>query len=735
MPTFNETLRLLIEADGRGAVRELKHVGDTAQRELDRAGKHTRDWGSTFVRTGALVAGGAAIMGVGLFKAAMAHEEAHLAELKLQNSLKNNPRLAGASTESFLRLAQSIQSVTAADGDEVVAGMAMLGTFRVTEDELRRITPLVVDYARKFGVDLVSANAQVGKALDGSVGALKRNGVTIDEVMFKTDRFGAVMGALRGQVGGFAEREGKTFAGQMERLRNETGDVVEAIGGGVVNAIQKVMPAVRGGIDVFKGLDDATGGTVGELLTFGTVGAGTVGVLLLMSGAALKVKHVMEGFSTAFPRTAAIAGPLLKGTLAFGGFVTVAYAALDALGAFDKITSGVNLSVERLQSSRGLAGVRRELGELVESQRWINEETENYPTVEMANNALYTSIGVLGGKYDDLADSFRKIARQSPEAAQAFIDQAVAVGVSGKELERLRRIYDRAVVTNSELASATYNSAQSLVEQGRAADLTAEQMTSLVGATLAKWRADLGLEGALLNLRGAQERYNEALTDPSASPLDRANAENQLTNSYVAVAEAARAKAEHDLGPGADGNEKQVAGTKAMIDTLTYLAAGLAPGSPLRAALRGYILDLQASAGDYVANLILKVPGNFRMTKFGPVVNFGFGEVGFTVSNGRIVVNAPGRAAGGPVSGGHMYETHGLGSREFFMPGQDGQIVPKSSLAGSIPVTGIGGGGRVTNVTNITVEGSVVTLDELADLVVDRTLSRERKGRATQVRR
>ena len=170
------------------------------------------------------------------------------------------PRLAGENSKSFIDLAQSIQDKTAADADQIVEAEALLGTFRLTGDEIRQITPLVVDLSRKFGIDMNSAAIQVGKALDGNVGALKRNGISIDENLFKTDRYAAVTKALREQVGGFAEEEGKTFAGSLERLKNQMGDVAEGVGVGAVDAFTTLFSTVEGGLNFIKDLSPATQG-------------------------------------------------------------------------------------------------------------------------------------------------------------------------------------------------------------------------------------------------------------------------------------------------------------------------------------------------------------------------------------------------------------------------------------------------------------------------------------------
>jgi len=79
-----------------------------------------------------------------------------------------------------------------------------------------------------------------------------------------------------------------------------------------------------------------------------------------------------------------------------------------------------------------------------------------------------------------------------------------------------------------------------------------------------------------------------------------------------------------------------------------------------------------------------------------------------TESDGEIgaEVTAPGRRRGGPVQGGRLYETHGLGQREFFRPATDGQIV---TAGGMRAAAGGGQGGAMT--VNVEADGQISAED------------------------
>jgi len=61
---------------------------------------------------------------------------------------------------------------------------------------------------------------------------------------------------------------------------------------------------------------------------------------------------------------------------------------------------------------------------------------------------------------------------------------------------------------------------------------------------------------------------------------------------------------------------------------------------------------------------------------------------------------------GGPVEGGRLYRTHGLGQREFFRPSMDGQIVTAGAMRAA---AGGGQGGAMT--VNVEADGQISAED------------------------
>ena len=166
-----ERLQILIDADGQGLVREFDKAGREADK-LDaklKSGAEKTSARLTSIGTNAAI-GGAAVLG-GLFKLAQASDEAEQQQIKLNNSIRNSDQAFRNNGKALTELATSLQQVTAADGDAIVGAQSLLVQFGLTEDQVKKITPLVVDLSRKLGIDLDAAAKMVGKSIGGSAGA------------------------------------------------------------------------------------------------------------------------------------------------------------------------------------------------------------------------------------------------------------------------------------------------------------------------------------------------------------------------------------------------------------------------------------------------------------------------------------------------------------------------------------------------------------------------------------
>ena len=283
---FLERLQMVIDADAGGAVREFKKIGNVADKELGKATKSMDRMGAKLTSFGAGAVVGAAAVGAGLAMFAKEAAEAETQQLKLTNSIKNSSAAFPGNGKALRDQASALMKVTVADDDAIVSAQALLVQFGRTSKETEQLTPLVVDLARKMGIDLEAAAKAVGKSSDGSSGALKKLGIEVVDLGGGATATENTIAALASTVGGFAESEGQTFAGQMQIMSNSFSELKENVGKGVLEIVNPIL-----GIGAAAGsVNPAIAETAGKLGTIGAGAAGMIGTVSIATGALMKMK-------------------------------------------------------------------------------------------------------------------------------------------------------------------------------------------------------------------------------------------------------------------------------------------------------------------------------------------------------------------------------------------------------------------------------------------------------------
>jgi hypothetical protein len=286
-----EKLQMLITADAGGAIREFKKVGNTADKDLGKATKSIDRMSSKMMSLGSGAVIGAIALGAGLASLAKDASEAEHQQLKLNNSIKNSDQAFAGNGKALRDQASALMKVTAADDDAIVSAQALMVQFGKSEDEVLALTPLVVDLSRKLGVDLDTASKAVSKSSEGSFGALKKMGIAVTDLGGGATATESTVAALSSTVGGFAEAEGQTFAGQLEIMNNKFGELRESLGAGVLEVVNPLLNMAAAAGEISPAAAEATG----KLAAIGTIGAGLVGSLSVGTGAVMKMK---DNFTT-----------------------------------------------------------------------------------------------------------------------------------------------------------------------------------------------------------------------------------------------------------------------------------------------------------------------------------------------------------------------------------------------------------------------------------------------------
>jgi hypothetical protein len=355
--------KLIIEILGNA--KDAASAFADVRKDSEKAEERLSSFGTTAIGAGVAIAGGLAF-------AVTQFVEADRASQKLDNSARNAATSAKINAEALREVAQATQSKTAADGDALVAGQAMLVQFGATQDQTVQLTPLLADLSRKMGVDTETAARAIGKSLEGSTGQLQRMGIQVDATKAATDPFTATMDALRSTVGGFAEAEGATAAGTLERIKNQLGDVVESVGGG---ALEAFTPLIE-----FMGTIGLSGSAAGDAI--GNI-AGKLGVIAATTGLAMGgLIKAREGIDNI--RTAASSAGDGVGKMGF------------ALGALGVIGAGV-----------AIAGIVSSLNEATKSAENFEAALLAFDTsadTAMQINSLKDAVDSVTGAGDDFFD-------------------------------------------------------------------------------------------------------------------------------------------------------------------------------------------------------------------------------------------------------------------------------------------------------------------------------------------
>lgn len=187
-----------------------------------------------------------AATGVLTWQGKKAFDEFQLQEIalaKLTEASRNASGATKAQIQDLANYATQLQKVTRFGDEQIMAGQAMLATFRLNTEEIKKATPSMLNLAEmtaRLGggmLDAEGAAKLLGLALEGQAGRLRQAGISLTDQQLelmktadRSERLALVTQIITENTGNMAEAVGTTAAGKMAQFSNAIGDVREEIG-------------------------------------------------------------------------------------------------------------------------------------------------------------------------------------------------------------------------------------------------------------------------------------------------------------------------------------------------------------------------------------------------------------------------------------------------------------------------------------------------------------------------
>ena len=622
-----------------------------------------------FQKAGLALAGSLVALGVASVKA---FSDAQKSQDQLAFAFQKFPRLADISIKSLQDYDSALQKKTRFEDDTIASGQAVLAQFGLTGRQLKELTPLLLDYAAKTGQDLPAAAEALGKGLLGNGKALKAIGLNIKDTGTATGNYTQLVAGLRKQVGGFAESEGKTFAGQIAILKNQFNDLEETLGSKLVPILTTVVGALIATTEAFGKLPGPV--KVG-ILAITAIGAAAL--IAIPKIAALKVAMAELGVTGAGVKAK------MSGFISFlgGPWGIALLAATVGLGLFMKHQADAAARVDELSQS-----LDQQTGALTADSRAI----------------IFHNLQASGAV--DAAKKFGLSLQTVTDAASGNVDAITAVDAAtgsylthrGPLLGAAKTLSGAIHQQNGELADARANltdTAAAGVQMGDS--LKSKVIPPVKDATDAFAEMTQALDESankFLDARSAQSAYLDSLDKvkqalkENGKGLDVHTAKGRANRDALdSVAQAAIKYKDSVLAQKGPGKE--------FDKTLETTRAGL-----VAAYLK--FSNNKVAANKY-ANAILGIPGKASTT----ITLYGIAQAKANIQDylaGLAAARRAGvrnvfRAAGGPVQAGRPYVV-GENRPELFVPNVSGRIVPRvpAAMSGG----GAGGDTYVLNAPN-----------------------------------
>lgn len=721
---FTERFALIIDADGKGAIREFGKVGDVADKELTKASKSTAKFGSQLTSLGAKGLATTAVLGVGLFKLGSAASDVAEAQNKanviFEDGADTVTRFASAAAKS------AGLSKAAALGAASTFGQFANAAGKSGEDAARfsvTLSQLAGDLASFNNTSVDDAVTALGAALRGEQEPIRRFGVLLDDATLKQRALqmglvqtttGTLPPAIKVQAayaeilaqttkaqGDFA-RTADGAANQQRILKAEFQNLQASLGEGVLPVMNGVLGGLNDIVGAFNRLPGPVKQGTGELLAFGTAALGAVSASSFVAGNIIKATTAMQAFSVsaAGASTALFLANPAVGAVALGLTALVA-------GFIDSGDEADNLTVDLKELNKEAARTGQTLGELAQKKAFETFTPDAQRLARaLGEGGLASAIDTATGA----VESFRATGEVDKAAIVDWTGKVYAasdaLGIHGKALgEVIDYVHEQ-----SRVAADALDVQREAERRWASSSIAAYEYSKSVNVVTASTEDEKAAveasNDALKEQRDRVRDANDALRDQISTLRDSLGLTDSYARAQLDTADAAQRQTEavtasrDAKGRDAEANRDAARATldlkQAVLDQSLAYARSKGAADDSRESVRLQIDELgrlreqfpslRREIDQYIATL-RAIPARVTTS----VVASGLGDI-VHVTRGENVA----RAAGGPVAAGQMVRVNEGGKPvEYWQPNTGGTVIPLGDSRG-------GGGTLILNVYDAT---------------------------------
>lgn len=680
---------------------------DIARKQKARAKEVEKAWSDSAKWIGGAFAG-LSIAGV-LTKFIQESIDAQNEQAQLAAVLRSTGEAAGfTATELNKMSAEMAGKSIFSDGEITAAQTRLLSYTGIVGEQFPEAMQAVIDMSARMGMSLEQSAETIGKALDvpsKGLTALSKQGFRFTEDQKKmAERLEAsgrtaeaqaiILDALKSSYGGAAEAARNTFGGAIQGLRNELNSLITGEDGSLGGATE----AINGLTNVLQSSETKQ---AFESLT--SLIAGTISLLVRGSAAFLQfgqdigrsLSFRINGDETGMQQAQQRAEELQAA-------IQRTSSSIDRMSEALSRDPGNDFLAQRVEKARErLADLMRQAADTSNSLKQVANDVTASP---QATSSAAPKKSTSSGRPLAPSEESIKAAERAEKAAQAYLEKLQLQLRGTEDLSAAETVLRD--LQEGRLKLAGNVTKERLVDIARQIDMEKE-----LEAIAKEFKQ---LEEESIERKKALKDAGQAVYDATRTPAEQLNIELARLNDLLAKGAIDWDTYSRAVFGAQDAFEAAANGGKKAFDEMDQFSKNAAEniqgaiGSGLADILNGEYEDIGKSFSKMIMRMIAEAQAaKIARYLFGDMVSGGTGSgaVGDIFKTFMSwITGSPGRANGGPVMAGGLYEVNenspemlALGGKQYLMMGnQGGKVIPTGD--GSMVA---GGSGAVTvNVIN-----------------------------------